>query len=407
MEILYERCCGIDVHKRMIVACLRIGQKSQIRSFGTYTCDLRELAAWLQTAGCQVVAMESTGTYWKPLYNVFEMEGLPAMVVNAAHMKALPGRKTDIQDAAWIADLLQHGLLRASYIPSREQRELRELTRYRKSRMEERAREINRLQKLLEGANIKLTSALSDITGVAAQEMLQLVIRGKSLTVATISDCMRPSMKSSAEELYRSMDGIVTDLQRELLAEVLRVIQEQTEQVNRVDRLIEKHMDQAYAQAARAIDALPGIAQVSAQLIIAEIGINMSRFPSAHHLCSWAGICPGNNESAGRRKSGRTGNGNQTLKSTLVQCAVVAVNSKASFFHAQYQRLVVRRGKKRAIVAVAHSMLIAIYHVLSGSAFKDLGVDYYNQFNTQKKINSYLNKLKNLGWSPPAPMLPA
>lgn len=354
-----------------------------------------------------MVAMESTGAYWKPLYNVFEMVGLPAIVVNAAHMKALPGRKTDVADAAWIADLLQHGLLRASYIPNRGQRELRELTRYRKSRMEERAREINRLQKMLEGANIKLTSALSDITGVAAQDMLQLVISGKPLTVSDISTCMRTSMKSTPEELHRSMDGIVTDLQRELLAEVLCVIQEQTAQVKRVEQLIEKHMASEYTKAAKAIDALPGIAQVSAQHIVAETGIDMSRFPSTNHLCSWAGICPGNNESAGKRKSGRPTGGNKTLKSTLVQCAVVAVKNKSSFFHAQYQRLVVRRGKKRAIVAVAHSMLIAIYHVLSGSPFNDLGTDYYNQFNTQKKIDSYLNKLKNLGWSPSAPQIPA
>lgn len=402
MEILYERCCGIDVHKRMIVACLRTGRKCETRTFGTYTDELRELTAWLKSAACQMTAMESTGPYWKPLYNILEMEELPAMVVNAAHMKALPGRKTDVADAAWIADLLQHGLLRASFIPERKQRELRELTRYRKSRAEERAREVNRLQKVLEGANIKLASALSDITGQAASAMLSLVIENKPITSATVSQCMRSTMKSSPEELRRSLNGVVTGLQRELIGEILRTIEQQSNQIARLDALIERHMDETYVEAASAIDALPGIAKISARVIIAEVGVDMARFPSANHLCSWAGICPGNNESAGKRKSGRTTKGNATLKSTIVQCAVVAAKDKNSYFHAQYQRLVVRRGKNRAIVAVAHSMLIAIYHVLSGKEFHDLGADYYNGFNTQKKINSYLGKLKGLGWSPDA-----
>jgi len=349
-----------------------------------------------------MAAMESTGPYWKPPYNILEMEGLPAMVVNAAHMKALPGRKTDVADAAWIADLLQYGLSRASFIPDRKHRELRELTRYRKSRTEERAREVNRLQKVLEGANIKLSSALSHITGQASNALLGLVTENIPITTASVGARMRSSMKSSAQELRRSLDGVVTDLQRELIREILNTIRQQSEQIARLDLLIERHMDRAYAQAADVLSTMPGIAQVSARVILAEIGVDMSRFPSANHLCSWAGICPGNNESAGRRKSGRTTAGNATLKSTIVRCAVVAAKNKNSFFNAQYQRLVVRRGKNRAIVALAHSMLISIYHVLSGDAFHDLGHEYYNAFNTQKKIDSYLNKLKNLGWSPGA-----
>jgi len=361
MEILYERCCGIDVHKRIIVACLRAGRKSQTRTFGTYTDELRELTGWLKSEGCLMAAMESTGPYWKPLYNILEMEGLPAMVVNAAHMKALPGRKTDVADAAWMADLLQHGLLRASFIPDRKQRELREMTRYRKSRAEERAREVNRLQKILEGANIKLASSLSYITGQAANAMLRLVTEDKPITAASVAACMQRSMKSSAQQLQRSLDGVVTALQRELIGEILHTIQQQSEQITRLDSLIERYMDDAYTQASDALDAMPGIAQVSARVILAEIGVDMTRFPSANHLCSWAGICPGNNESAGKRKSGRTTAGNATLKSTIVQCAVVAVKNKNSYFYAQYQRLVVRRGKNRAIVAVAHSMMIAIW----------------------------------------------
>lgn len=403
MQAVYERCSGIDVHKQKIVVCMKRGKKSEIRQFSTFTRDLREMTEWLKSSGCQMVAMESTGPYWKPLYNVFEAEDLPTMVVNAAHMKALPGRKTDVSDAEWIADLLQHGLLKASFIPNRSQRELRELTRYRKSRMEELAREINRLQKILEGANIKLSSAVSNIMGSAAQKMLKLITQNKPITIEQVSNCMNGNLKASPEEILASLEGIVTELQRKLIVEVLYVINEQTQQIARAEALVQTYMNEEFSRAADAIDALPGIAEVSAQQIIAEIGVDMARFPTANHLCSWAGICPGNNESAGKRKSGKTNKGNKILKSTIIQCAVVAVKNKNSFFHAQYQRLVVRRGSKKAIVAVAHSMLIAIYHVLSGRSFHDLGSTYYNQINTEKKINAYLHKLKNLGWIPPSP----
>lgn len=401
MQAIYERCCGIDVHKKIIVCCMRKGRESEIQEFTTYTRDLREMTAWLLESGCQMIAMESTGPYWKPLYNIFELSGMSAMIVNAAHMKALPGRKTDISDAQWIADLLQHGLLRASFVPDREQRELRELTRYRKSRMEERAREINRLQKMLEGANIKLSGTVTDIMGVSARNLLNLVTSNESVTLARVERCMTGHLKASSDELLLSLDGVVTGLQRELLKEVLHVIDEQTAQIQRAEALVDKYMNDAYVTAANAIDELPGIAKTSAQQIIAEIGIDMSRFPSADHLCSWAGICPGNNESAGKHKSGKTNKGNKMLKSTLTQCAMVAVKNKNSYFYAQYQRLLVRRGKKKAVIAVAHSILIAIYHVLSGQRFIDLGANYYNQFGTEKKINSYLAKLKNLGWELP------
>jgi len=402
MEVVYERCGGIDVHKSMIVVCLRLGRKTEVRRFGTLTRELREMTAWLKDSDCQIVAMESTGPYWKPLYNIFELERLPAMVVNAAHMKAIPGRKTDITDAEWISDLLRHGLLRASFIPDREQREMREMTRYRKCRIEERAREINRLQKMLEGANIKLSDKLADVTGKSAMRLLDLIVSDRELDIASVSERRYGNMKSSAEELLDSLTGIVTPLQRELLRETVCVIKEQTKQIERIQALIDKYMSGAYVDAAKAIDELPGVGKISADQIIAEIGIDMGRFPTANHLCSWAGICPGNNESAGKRKSGRTNNANKTLKSTLVQCANAAVRVKDSFFYAQYQRLVVRRGRNKAIVAVAHSMLIAMYHVLKGNPFLDLGADYYNQFNRDKKIQSHLKQLEKLGYVPPA-----
>ena len=404
MEVIYERCGGIDVHKAMIMVCLRNGRRKETREFGTMTHQLREMTAWLKSEGCEIVAMESTASYWKPLYNIFEIEGLPAMVVNAQHMKAIPGRKTDVKDAEWIADLLRHGLLRASFIPDRNQREQRELTRYRKSRIEERARELNRLQKMLEGANIKLGDYLSSITGVSAQALLGAALGDEPLDLQTVQKHRDNRMKASAQELLQSLDGILSPLQRELLREVLRVIHEQDEQIRRIDALIERHISDEYRTAAKALEQIPGVGRVSAQQIIAEIGVDMSRFPSAQHLCSWAGVCPGNNESAGKRKSGKTKKANKTLKTTLATCAKAATKNKNSFFYAQYQRLVVRRGKNRASMAVAHSMLIAIYHVLQGNQFRDLGSEYYNQFNREKKINSHLKALAKLGFALPDEM---
>jgi transposase len=352
-----------------------------------------------------MVAMESAGSYRKPLYNIFEQEGIGAMVVNAQHMKAIPGRKTDVNDAQWIAKLLRRGLLKASFVPGKGQREFRELTRYRNSRIEERARETNRLQKMLEGANIKLGNKVSDITSRSASNLIKLAVQGGEPTLEQIEGARNANCKSSAEELMDALTGIVSPLQRELFAEALRVIDEQTRQIGRVEAMIQKHVSEEYEAAVEALDAMPGIGRVSAEQIVAEIGADMSQFPTAAHLCSWAGLSPGNNESAGKRKSGKTHKGNKTLKKTLVQCAASAVNKKDSFFSAQYQRLVVRKGRNKAVVAVAHSMLTAIYHVLSGGEFRDLGADYYTRFNKEKKILSLLKQLKKLDWEPPCPVV--
>jgi len=400
-EIHYERCAGIDVHKKMIMVCLRIGRKTQVKEYGTLTCELREMTAWLKENEVQMVAMESTGSYWKPLYNVFEQEGIPAMVVNAGHMKTVPGRKTDVKDAEWIAKLLSQGLLKASFIPDREQRELRELTRFRKSQIEERSRTLNRLQKMLEGANIKLSSWVSDIDGKSATQLLELIIGKEEFTAEEIERLRHCNMKSSSDELFKSLEGIVTPIQRELFRHIMNVIKEQTAQIEKTESLIKDYMTESYQEAAVAIDTIPGIGPISAQQIIAEIGIDMSRFPDASHLCNWAGICPGNNKSGTKQKSGKTKYANKTLKSTLTQCAQAVKKNKKSFFHAQYHRLVVRLGKNRATVAVAHSLLIAIYHVLSGKSFCDLGADYYNRFNQEKKIYSYVKQLSKLGVNVP------
>ena len=401
MEVKYERCCGIDVHKKMIVACLIRGGKQELRKFGTATKELRELSTWLLEAGCQMIAMESTASYWKPLYNIFELSGLDAMVVNAQHMKALPGRKTDIKDAEWIADLLRHGLLKASYIPDREQRELREIARYRKSLIDERSREINRLQKMLEGANVKLSSVVSAITGKSSRRLLDTIIQDKKLEEEEILTLLHPSMHGKLSEIMAAVDGVVSPLQRRLLRNILDHIDDMTRRIEDMDKLIRDCLNE-YEAAIAALDEIPGIGRIGAETILAEIGLDMSRFPTAAHLCSWAGVAPGNHESAGKRKSGKTTHGNKALKAMLAQCAKAAQKVKGSFFSSQYQRIAVRRGSNRATIAVAHSMLIAIYHMLkTGSAYRELGSEYYNQFNQEKKIQSYLKKLSALGWELP------
>lgn len=407
MEKVYDKCCGIDVHKKLIVACLRKGNKQEIRDFGATTRELLELADWLKEGGCEMVAMESTASYWKPLYNILESSDLNAMVVNARHMKAVPGRKTDVKDAEWIADLLQHGLLQASYIPAKDQRELRELVRYRKSLVGERGRELNRLQKMLEGANIKLSGTVSDINGKSARSILEYLITGASIDSDKYDEMYEKkviahNLKASKEQIIDDLNGVMTPLQRRMMKELLGHLDELNIHIKNLDDEIDNFMKPEEKQAAAVIEDVTGIGHTSAQAIISVIGTDMSRFPTDAHMASWAGLCPGNNESAGKRKSGKTRKGNALLRSTLVTCAHAATRNKSSYFYAQFTRISAHRGKKRAYVAVAHSMLVAIYHILKdGVVFKDLGADYYNQFNKERKINAYLKKLKALGWEAP------
>lgn len=395
--LYYERCAGIDVHKNLLVVCLRIGRKTESRECGTTTGEIREMVNWLKGNRCQMVAMESTGSYWKPLYNIFEQENLPAMVVNAYHIKNVPGRKTDWNDAFWIAKCLAQGLLKPSFVPNREQRELRDMTRFRKSQIEERSRNINRLQKFLEGANIKLGSWLSDIEGKSSSELLELIIGKEDFTLDDVRQRMHGRLKSSPEEIFAAIEGYITPTQRKFLAHVMNIIKEQTRLIEITDEMIKASFSDEQKKAVAALDAIPGIGTVSAEQIVAETGTDMSCFRNQHSFSNWIGVAPGNNESAGKRKSGKTTHGNKTLKSTLSQCAKSAVKNKKSFFSAQYARLVTHRGKNRATMAVAHSMAIAIYFVLSGYDFKDLGSDYYNQFNREKKVNSHLKQLGKLG----------
>ena len=407
MEQLYGNCCGVDVHKKLMVACFKHGKKQEIREFGATTRELLELAEWLTEGGCEKVAMESTGSYWKPLYNVLEASELSAMVVNAQHMKAVPGHKTDVSDAEWIADLLQHGLLKASFIPDKARRELRELVGYRKSLIKEQASELNRLQKILEGANIKLSGTISNINGVSGRNLLNALLSGEKFDLAKLTEMRRKklvayNLKASDEQLVDDLNGILTPLQRRMLQVMLTHIDELTSHIKELDDNIDRHMKDDEKVAAARIQEITGIGNTSAEAIISVIGTDMSRFPTDAHLSSWAGLCPGNNQSAGKRKSGRIRKGNALLRTTLVVCAHSAVKHKQSYFFAQFQRISAHRGKKRAYVAVAHSMLIAIYHILKdGVPFHDLGADYYNQFNKERKINAYLKKLKALGWKAP------
>ena len=400
METVYERCCGIDVHKKIIVACLRIGRKHETKEFGTSTEDLRNLANWLLENDCQLAAMESTGSYWKPVYNVLEVLGQEIIVVNAHHIKNVPGRKTDVKDAEWIAQLLQCGLLKASYIPNRDQRELREIARYRKSLVEERAREINRLEKTLQGANIKLSSVVTNIVGKSGRNVIDALV-GEGLSEENVDGMLRGTLREKRNDILKYCDGYLSSLQRKLVRAILDHIDDMSRRIADVDDIIDGQM-RDYEEAVKKLVEIPGIAKRSAQVILAEIGLDMSRFPTAGHLAAWAGLAPGNNESAKKRNHAKSRKGNVTLKTTLIQSAKTAKAKKDSFFKAQFDRLAVKRGKNRAVVAVAHSMLIAIYNMLAFDVpFRDLGEDYYNHFNTEKKINHYLKKLKNLGWQPP------
>jgi len=398
MNVIYERCCGMDVHKNTIVACLLIGRKKEIRSFSTMTSSLLELIDWLKSDDCQCVAMEATGAYWKPIYNLLEMEDIPTLVVNAQHIKALPGRKTDVKDSEWIADLLRHGLLNGSFIPNREQRELKELVRYRRSMIQERARELNRIQKVLEGANIKLASVISEIDGKSSRDMLDMLVAGCT-DVQAMADKARRQMRKKIPQIQEALHGFMGEHQRRMLRLMLKHMDILEEQVLLLDQEIQENMTSVNEQISL-VDSIPGVGERSAQVIIAEIGINMNQFPSAAHLASWAGLCPGNNESAGKRKSGKTRKGSDILKATLIECAKVAGHLKNTYFCAQYSRISARRGKNRATVAVAHTILTIVYHMLKANVpYQELGPDFFDQRRKNEIVKKSVKRLEALGYA--------
>jgi transposase len=397
MEVVHPRCSGLDVHKKTVVACVMVPGRKEVRTFGTVTAELLRLSDWLQSEGVTTVAMESTGVYWKPVFNVLETTGLELLVVNAQHIKAVPGRKTDVKDAEWIADLLRHGLVRASFIPGRPQRELRELVRYRKTVVEQRSHLVQRMQKLLEGANIKLSDVASDIVGVSGTAMLRALANGES-DLDRLVELAKTSLRNKREELRLALEGSFGSHQRFLLGKQLDQLEFLDRQIADLNLEVEQRLRPFEALLAR-LDAIPGIGSRNAEQILVEVGTDMSRFPSAAHFASWAKLCPGNDESAGKRRSGSTGMGSRWLRSTMVEAAWSASRVRNSYFAAQYHRLVPRRGKRRAAVAVAHSMLIAIYHLIKdGTIYQDLGPNHFDELDRQRVTRRAVSRLQALGY---------
>ena len=403
MQVVHPRCCGLDVHKKIIVACLMIlgadGRLiKEIRSFGTMTGDILALSEWLLAAGCTHVAMESTGSYWKPIWNILEGK-FDLLLVNAQHIKAVPGRKSDVRDCEWIAELLRHGLLRGSFVPDREQRELRELTRYRTSLIDERSAEVNRVQKTLEGGNIKLAAVAKDIMGKSGREILEALVAG-SREAEAMAELARGKLRSKLPELTQALAGQMGSHQRFMLTEQLAHIDDLDQTIARLDAEIEERMG-PFEEVITRLDAIPGVGRRTAEVIIAEVGTDMGRFPTAEHLASWAGMCPGNNESAGKRKTGKTRKGDSALRRALIEAAHAAGRKRNSYLRAQYQRLVARRGKKKAAVAVGHSILVIAYHLIANqeSFYQDLGAHYFDERDRQRLERRLVHRLEALGYA--------
>lgn len=407
MRVLYPCCAGLDVHKKTIVGC-RISQDAsgktllEKRTFSTMTRALLELSDWLQAGRVTHVAMESTGEYWRPVYNILEGQ-FELLVVNAAHMKAVPGRKTDSKDAEWVAELLEHGLLRASFVPPIEQRDLRDLTRARSNFIRERATLVNRVQKALEGANIKLACVATDVLGVSGRAILEALINDAAGTAdpAALAQLARGRMRSKQEQLEEALCGRVRPHHRMILKELLAQIDSLDASIARFDQAIEEVCQNhaPFEQAVQHLDTIPGVARAAAEVIVSEIGTDMSRFPTAGHLCAWAGVAPGNHESAGKRLSGRVRQGNQALRKHLLQAAHAASHTQETFLSGQYHRLVPRRGKKRALMAVAHSILVIAYHLIQRNEdYKELGAAYHDQQRPEKTAMRLVSRLKQLGF---------
>jgi transposase len=415
MDVLYSRCCGIDVHKQTAVACVVLQGPSgrptkEIRTFGTMTDELLALADWLEASGVTHVAMESTGVYWKPLWNLME-DRFTLLLANAQHIKAVPGRKTDVHDCEWLADLLRHGLLKPSYVPDRGQRELRELVRYRTSLVHERTAEVNRLQKTLEGANLKLGDVTSVVVGVSGRAILQAIVCGEE-DPAALAELARGRLRPKRAALERALSGRLAEHQRFMLAEQLCHIDALDEMLERVSAEIARRLEPTSA-AVELLDGIPGIGRRIAEILIAEIGSDMTRFPSAAHLASWAGVCPGNNQSAGKRLGGKVRSGNRWLRTALVEAAQAAGRTRGTYLGAQFRRLMRRRGKQKAAMAVGHSILVIAWHLLTRSTeYQDLGPTYFDERDRRLVERTLVRRLEGLGYrvaltpygaSPPTP----
>ena len=398
MEVLYPRCAGLDVHKDVVVAavrCVSEPRQQEVRSFATTTSGLVALSEWLASQGCTHVAMEATGVYWKPVWHVLEAE-FELVLANAQHVRNVPGRKTDVGDAAWIADLLAHGLIRSSFVPPAPIQELRDLTRTRKQLTREISQHSLRLQKILEDANVKVASVLSDVLGRSGRAMLEALIAGES-DPERLADLAQGTARKKRDALVEALRGRVTPHHRGLLRLHLRLVDALRAALREVDASLGKALAPIQA-AVRQLTTMPGISDIVAHVIVAEIGLDMARFPSPAHLISWAGLCPRNDESAGKRRSTRVRKGAPWLKTTLVTAAWAAVRKKDSYLRAQFLRLKARRGAKKAILAVAASMLTATYFMLrDGVEYQDLGPDHFDRRDRSKVIHRLVRRLRDLG----------
>lgn len=446
MQVLYPKCAGLDVHKKTVVACRMAHRGNQpgkeIKTFGTTTGALLELHSWLQAWGVTHVAMESTGDYWRPIYNVLDGD-FEILLVNAQHVKQVPGRKTDVKDAEWLADLLKHGLLRGSYVPEKPQQALRDLTRYRTKVVQQRVQVVNRLQKVLEDANIKLSSVASDVLGVSGRAMLEAMIAGEHDGVR-LAELARGRLRDKRNALGEALTGMMNDHHRFLLTQQLTLYDFLSEQIEALDQRVAQQiaeMDVAnqpptsptndheadegdkgqaplpptgsqklsvdderqpellsYAEAVTLLDTIPGVGRITAEIIVAEIGVDMSRFPTHKHLAAWGGVVPGHDESAGKRRSGKSRRGNRNLRTALSQAAWAASHTKETYLAAQYHRLAARRGKRRAILAVAHSILVSAYHMLcKHEPYHDLGHEFFDQRKRDSTVRYLLRRLDKLG----------
>jgi transposase len=406
MRLLYKCCCGLDVHRSFVVANIRRygikGKKNlnEVRRFGTMTHDLLELGDWLKEAGCTHIAIESTGVFWKPIFNVLGSE-FEIILVNARHCKSLPGRKTDVKDCQWLCELLQHGLLKASFIPPPLIRQLRDLTRQRRQLVGEKTSVVNRIHKVYQDANIKLSSVISDIMSKSGQEMLERIIQGET-DVEKLADCARGKMKEKKKELALALEGRVTAHHRFMLSKHLKQLRFLEELIGEFDQQIDQHIQSGgedFFALIPLLTTIPGVDKRSAQEVLAEIGADMNQFPNEDHLSSWAGVCPGNNITGGKRKSGKTTKGCVWLKAALGEIAWAASRTKGTYLTAHYRRICRRRSKKIAIVASAHTILVIIYHMIKHRLpYRELGDEYFNKVDKEKIKNSMIKRLEKLGY---------
>ena len=398
MQVVHEVCCGLDVHKKSVTACVLwvSGRRRQTRAFGTFTHELLELGDWLRACGVTHVAMESTGVYWKPVWNLLEGQ-FEVLLVNAQHIKAVPGRKTDQKDSEWIADLLQHGLLRASFVPPTPIRELRDLTRYRASLAQEINRIANRIQKVLEDANIKLASVATDTLGASGRAMLEAIVNGEQDS-QRLAEMAQGKLRNKIPELQEALQGRVSTHHRFLLRELLDHHYFVESKMQRIEQEVAERLGPFQSEVAR-LCTIPGVDRVTAWGLLAEIGLNMNQFPDAQHLASWAGLCPGSHESAGKRKSGKIRKGSLWLRRCLCQGAWAVSTKKNNYLSALYRRLAARRGTKRATIAVAHNLLVIAYYILrDGTCYRDLGPDYFDRLNPEGLRRRLTKRLEGLGF---------